>query len=453
MQHLLIATHKQNLSYLADRFPHDLKIYSEMVPLETGTQKAIDNLTTPNTLLWFKRPDGRVTAQSTPMKMGSGGTSLLSLTQIPATPELQSLGGRYWLICATPVSLKGVALGRVYIAQDITGDREMFLALMGNLGMASLLAIAGMVAFIAWYVRRSLHPLKRISVLTAQVCAEQLGEARISLEQAPSEVKELAQTCDRMLMRLSEAWEHQRQLVSNVSHELRTPLTIVSGYLQSTLRRGSNLTPPQREALEIAAAEADRTIRLLQDLLDLARADSGRIHFQLETLVLQDLLVEVAAMTSQYGEQPMQLECPTEPLAIKADVHRLKQVLLNLVDNAIKYSEPDSPITLRLLKHQEQAKIQVCDRGIGIPLAQQTRIFERFYRLDETRNRTTGGSGLGLSIVKSLVEAMGGSIAVHSQVGEGSTFTVAFPLVSLVGRQGRPPGEARQKAKGKRQNK
>ena len=101
--------------------------------------------------------------------------------------------------------------------------------------------------------------------------------------------------------------------------------------------------------------------------------------------------------------------------------------MLNLIDNAVKYSEAPTPINLKIKQHQNQAQIQVCDHGIGIPLPQQARIFERFYRLDETRNRA-GGTGLGLSIVKTLVEGMSGSISVRSQLGEGTTFTVCFPL-------------------------
>ena len=211
---------------------------------------------------------------------------------------------------------------------------------------------------------------------------------------------------------------------------MRTPLTIISGYLQSTLRRGSNLTDMQREALTTASSEADRTVQLLRDLLDLARADSGAIHFQNEKIILNDLIVDVAEMAQQYCDRHIKIESPNQLIAIEADLNRLKQVLLNLIDNAVKYSEPDTKITvsLKLCSKSEDAVMAVCDRGVGIPLQQQPRIFERFYRIDEARNRS-GGTGLGLSIVKTLVEGMGGKIAVRSQLGEGSTFTVCFPAV------------------------
>ncbi|MGK7877890.1 MAG: sensor histidine kinase [Xenococcaceae cyanobacterium] len=430
MQHILVSTHKQNIQYIAARFPHHVEIYSDMMPLQTGMQKAIDKLTADKTLLWVELTDGTVAAQSAPLKIESNSTALLSVADITPIPEVQEVKGRYWLLCATSLEVNDVKLGKFYVAQDITGDQTMFLSLMRSLSIASLLSIGVMTVAIAFYVERSLQPLQRISQLTEKISAEQLGEAHINLENAPSEVKELAQTFDQMLVRLSEAWEHQRQLVSNVSHELRTPLTIVSGYLQSTLRRGDNLTQSQREGLEIAASEAQRTIQLMQDLLDLARADSGHMHFQLEPLVLNELVEEVAGMAKKYSDRRIDFQSIPHPIAVKADANRLKQVLLNLIDNAVKYSDSQQPITVKLDQQGEQAIIQVCDRGRGIPLKQQARIFERFYRVDEARGRATGGMGLGLSIVKTLVEGMGGSISVGSQLGQGSTFTVTFPAIT-----------------------
>ncbi len=119
------------------------------------------------------------------------------------------------------------------------------------------------------------------------------------------------------------------------------------------------------------------------------------------------------------------------PIHVKADRSRLRQVLINLIDNAVKYSEPHTPITLCLKQFEEFVVLQVSDRGCGIDLPHQTRIFERFYRVDEARSRSTGGSGLGLSIVKTLVEGMGGSITVRSKLGEGSVFTVTLPNASV----------------------
>ncbi len=430
MQHILVATHKENIVYIAERFTHDVEIYSDMVSLEMGAQKAIDNLSDDNKILWVKNKNNVVTAKSAKLQNEAIAKNLLSLKNVPPIPQVKDLQGSYWLLCASPLKVKGVSLGQFYIAQDITSDQIMFLNLIRSLSIATLIAIAVMTLTIAFYINRSIKPLKRISQITSNISADKLNKAQIHLDNAPSEVRELADTFEQMLERLAQSWEHQRQLLSNVSHELRTPLTIISGYLQSTLRRGSNLTDIQREALTTASSEADRTVQLLRDLLDLARADSGAIHFQNQKILLNDLIVDVAEMAQQYSDRHIDIESPNQLIAIEADLNRLKQVLLNLIDNAVKYSQPDTNITmqLKLCSKSNDAVIAVCDRGVGIPLQQQPRIFERFYRIDEARNRS-GGTGLGLSIVKTLVEGMGGKITVRSQLGEGSTFTVCFPSV------------------------
>jgi signal transduction histidine kinase len=151
----------------------------------------------------------------------------------------------------------------------------------------------------------------------------------------------------------------------------------------------------------------------------------------MEPLILNDLVSEVVGMAEQYCNRVIKVEATNPLIEVKADRDRLKQVLLNLIDNAVKYSEPDAPVTVKIEQSSEQATIQVCDQGKGIPLPQQARIFERFYRVDEARARSTGGCGLGLSIVKTLVEGMGGSVSVRSKLGEGSVFTVMLPAQAL----------------------
>jgi len=262
--------------------------------------------------------------------------------------------------------------------------------------------------------------------MTEAIQAEDLGEAHLYLDNAPSEVKELAETVNMMLSRLSQAWEKEREFTSNISHELRTSLTIVHGYLQSVLRRQQNLTEIQKEALSTAASEAERTIHILQDLLDLVRADSGYLQLNMAKCILNDIVAEVVGMAQQNSSREITIDAENNPITVKTDSNRIKQILLNLIDNAVKYSEPDTPINLNLKQLQNQVIIQICDQGYGISLQHQSRIFERFYRVEEVRNRTAG-TGLGLSIVKSLVEGMGGSISVRSKLGEGSVFTVSLP--------------------------
>lgn len=144
--------------------------------------------------------------------------------------------------------------------------------------------------------------------------------------------------------------------------------------------------------------------------------------------MLNDLVVEVVGMAHKYSDRQIMIEATNQTIEVKPDYNRLKQVFLNLIDNAIKCSEADTPVIVKLNKQGEEAIIQICDKGHGIPLQHQSRIFERFYRVDETRNPSTGGSGLELSIVKTLVENMGGSVSVRSRLGEGSVFTISLPI-------------------------
>ena len=217
MQHILVSTHKENIVYIAERFPHDVEIYSDMVSLEMGAQKAIDNLSDENKILWVKN-NNIVTALSAKLEDEAIAKNLLSLKNVPPIPQVQDLKGSYWLLCASPLKVKGVDLGQFYIAQDITSDQIMFLNLIRSLSIATLIAIAAMTITIAFYINRSMKPLKRISQITSNISADKLNEAQIHLDKAPSEVRELADTFEQMLERLALSWEHQRQLLSNVSH-------------------------------------------------------------------------------------------------------------------------------------------------------------------------------------------------------------------------------------------
>jgi len=429
MQQILIDSRKHEVEQIAKRLPQDLQIYSRMMQPEMSLQKAINNFANTNTLIWFKNSNNEILSKTENLDLlpDSLVAKLMKLTQMPIKAQVYQIDPSYFVVCGTSIKVQGKLLGELFVVKDITREQTMFVAMVRNLGITSILAIIILTVAIAFYIRRSLQPLRQLSQMTAVISAEDLGQAQLYLDNAPSEVKELAQTLTMLLSRLAQSWEQEREFVSNVSHELRTPLTIVYGYLQSVLRRQNNLTPLQQEALEIAASEAERTIRLLQDLLDLARADSGYLYFQMKTYVLNDIVAEIVVMAEKYSDRLITIESTISPIEVKVDYSRFKQVLLNLIDNAVKYSEADTPITFKLDQLQDTAIIQVCDQGYGIPLQHQARIFERFYRIDESRSQATGGCGLGLSIVKTLVEGMGGSVSVQSKLGEGSIFTIILP--------------------------
>jgi len=442
---LIVSSHKEQVRNLAKRFEQTVEIYGEMLPDAMVLQKAIDHLSTGDTAIWVEDPNGNIVAQSEILSMGGRENTLMQVSdrRIPADPGVRRIGSTYWVVCGAPLIVQNTNLGRVKIARDITGDHLMFRRLVWTLAGAGLGAIALLTLAIALYIRRALTPLQQIRRATAAISPDKLDQEQIVLEGAPSEIAQLTVAFNRMLLQLHDAWEQQRQFVSNVSHELRTPLTLVSGYLQSTLRRATNLSEPQREALTIAASEAERTVQLLEDLLDLARADSGHLHFHCTALELEPFVTDVAEMARRYSDRPILLELKPPVPTASADPNRLRQVLINLIDNAVKYSTPGEPVTIAASCQGNQAEIQVCDRGPGIPLSHQARLFERFYRIDDTRCRTTGGTGLGLSIVQTLVEGMGGRVSLRSRPGEGSTFSVTLPLAPAVPQPAALPASSR----------
>ena len=431
MQDILIDGQKRNIQQIVSRFPRDVQIYSEMMPPETGLEKAVNNFANTNLLLWLRGADGQIIIKSAAVSLlpEPQRSQLTSLTVMPTQPKIYQLGNHYYLLCSNSLEVKGKVLGQLFLVQDITLEQSMFQTMLWNLAIGSLIAIVLMTVIIALYIKYSLQPLRQLSQMTETISAEDLGKISLKFDKAPSEVKELALTLSHLLSRLSLSWEREREFTSNLSHELRTPLTIVYGYLQSVLRRRHNLSETQQEALETAASETKRTIRMLQDLLDLARADNGYLPLQIDSYSLYDLAKEVITMSTKFSERVINIELENVPINVQVDYDKFKQVMLNLIDNAINYSAEKTPITIKLYKSQEKAIIQVIDRGYGIPLQHQSRIFERFYRVDESRNHPSGGCGLGLSIVKTLVEGMGGNITVESKLGEGSIFTISLIML------------------------
>ena len=429
MEQTLISVHKQNLEYIAARFPEQVEIYTQIGSVETGVEHTIDKLSIPGLLIWVRNPNGQILSR--PSDINSSPPELMdrvATTDVPPQPTVFRFDDRYVVLCGNPFSIWGTPLGQVYILKDITEDQMRLNAGVHSLMLSSIVAVVLLVITISRRIRSALQPLQQMSRVASAVSADDLSGAKLELNHAPDEIVGLAQAFNEMLVRLSGSWEQQRQFVGNVSHELRTPLAVIAGYLQSLLRRGDNLSPHQQQAVATASAEAERTIRILKDLLDLARVDSSNLHFRLTPMLLNTLVVEVAQMIQKVSNRQINPLVTDEDVVVCADQDRLQQVLINLIDNAIKYSAPDQVVDLILEKTEQQAVIHVRDRGVGIALAHQQRIFERFYRVDESITRSRDGTGLGLAIAKSLIEGMDGRITLRSKLGEGSLFTITLPL-------------------------
>jgi two-component system phosphate regulon sensor histidine kinase PhoR len=220
------------------------------------------------------------------------------------------------------------------------------------------------------------------------------------------------------------------EFVANVSHELRTPLTAIHGYLETLL--GGALDEPEhaRRFLEIVFRHTERLGRLLDDLRDLSDIELGRVHLQLGPVAADDVIESVLAIMRPRAEArgvTLAAEAADVP-EVTADHDRLEQVLINLVDNAVKYTDAGGRVTVSTRRLDATVEIAVADTGVGIPPADLPRITERFYRVDRARSRELGGTGLGLAIVKHLVMAHGGTLAIESEPGRGTTVRVSVPI-------------------------
>jgi signal transduction histidine kinase len=277
-------------------------------------------------------------------------------------------------------------------------------------------------------VRRIIYPLVRLNILAKSVNAANLDANRLVLADAPLEVESLVDSYNQLLDRLSLSWRNQREFVGAVSHELRNPLTLISGYLRRTLRQAEGLSDTHRKGLLTAESEAKRIGRLLNDLLELAKSDSGRLSLILNPVDLEPLLIEVAELARESFLRAIDFVVlpgsgsAGKPINANADSDRLKQVVLNLIENSDKYSPRDSPITITLQQLAGAVLIRVCDQGVGVPKEDIPFIFQRFYRASNVSS--VSGSGLGLSVVKLLVDAMGGEVSVENDVVQGTCFRI-----------------------------
>jgi signal transduction histidine kinase len=225
----------------------------------------------------------------------------------------------------------------------------------------------------------------------------------------------------------------KRELVANVSHELRTPLASISGHAESLLMLGDGASAERRaESLTVLHREARQLSRLVDDLFLLSTAESGGLPLTIRDVDVASVLEEVAASFRPLARRERQIAIvsdvePGLPL-VRGDRERIVQLLGNLVRNALRYTAEGGLVSLRAARTGDLVRVAVEDTGAGIPPEQLSRIFDRFYRGDDARDRASGGAGLGLAIVRELVEAMGGSVAAASAVGEGSTFTFTLQI-------------------------
>jgi two-component system phosphate regulon sensor histidine kinase PhoR len=233
------------------------------------------------------------------------------------------------------------------------------------------------------------------------------------------------------LTRLKQLEETRKEFVANVSHELRTPLSLIKGFVE-TLLDGAKSDPAVAEQfLRTIAKHTDRLTFLIEDLLTLSRIESGQVVLNLQPVVLAEIVERVLeSLRTRAAEKQTRLECQVPPtVTVCVDANRIEQALFNLVDNAVKYGRRAGLVTVGATETagRQPVELWVRDDGPGIPVEAQSRVFERFYRVDRARSRESGGTGLGLAIVKHIVQLHRGDVWVESEPGNGATFRVRLP--------------------------
>jgi two-component system, OmpR family, sensor kinase len=353
--------------------------------------------------------------------------------------------GATFLVYSVPLIVNEQLMGAIQLIQPVTTALTALTQVNRYLILGTTISIVLAAIVGAFLARRALAPIDTITeTANAITRTHDLGN-RIDIHDNASEVGRLAATFNEMLDRIQHLFQAQERLIGDVSHELRTPLTTIQGNIELLQRmsasptgngsvRLENASDLFRESLSEVQAESERMNKMISDLLLLAQADSGALQIQMAPVEMDTVLLEVYRQTRRlvehYKGKPDALEVrlgSEDQAQVRGDRDRLRQVLTNLAENAVKYTSEGGVITLSLENRDGWVCICVTDTGIGISEEQQAAIFDRFYRTDKARSREMGGSGLGLSIAQRIAQAHNGKITVTSQLNVGSTFAVWLP--------------------------
>jgi heavy metal sensor kinase len=275
---------------------------------------------------------------------------------------------------------------------------------------------------------KSLAPVKDIATRARRITAENLDQT-LPVANPDDEIGRLTLTINEMIRRLHDSFAQVRQFSGDASHELRTPLTIVRGEIELALR--SHKSPKEyRRVLESTLEEVLRLTSIIDNLLTLTKADQGLYRAEFSEINLKSLVEELCEDSEVLASRKkIKVALDSGPsITIVGDRLRLRQLFLNLIDNAIKYTPVGGKVTMAVERQNGSAVFRVADTGIGIPAEEIPKIFDRFYRVDKARSREMGGTGLGLSIAKWIAELHRGTISVESELLKGSVFTVRLPV-------------------------
>ncbi len=331
--------------------------------------------------------------------------------------------GNGGLTVGLPFSINGSAR-----ALFITPELGNLLSMIGGFLKTQLLLILGfgsvLILIAATYIVRPLQLLTRATRRMAK------GDFTVSLHtKRKDEIGELTRSFNVMAQELGTLEAIRKQFVSDVSHEIQSPLTSIKGFTQA-LKHKQLDEPSRMRLLNIIEEESDRLSRLSGDLLQLSALEYEHLELKSDRYSLDEQLRKIViAFEPQWSVKLINVELELQPLSIVADEDKLSQIWTNLISNSIKFTGSGGRITITAAEQGDQFVVRIADNGVGVPEEELSHIFKPFYKIDKSRDRLVGGSGIGLSIVKRIVDLHHGQIEASSKPGEGTTFTVWLPLI------------------------
>ncbi len=435
LRHYLEANVLENQARRAQQIAATLIAHGNRMS-ESGIGAEVENLYSPESndrFIRITRADGTVVyASGAPRGEGFDPAQVPALASgaMSAAARKVALDGGALLIAAVPATAADGSRYRVEVGTSAASLEGMLRRLLGMLALGLPLTVAVAVAGGFVLVRRALDPVERIARKAEEITQHNLSE-RLPVVHSGDELERLSVSLNHMISRLQEVIDGSKQFVADASHELRTPLTVMRGELES-LAQDRQLGRETRETLGSVLEEVERLAEIVESLFALSRLDAGETSTEWRRFDLAELAATTAEQMSLLAtDKNVAVACDsTAEVVVEGDRARLKQVIVNLLDNAIKYTAAGGRVRLSVRREQGYAVLEVADDGMGIPAEALPHVFKRFFRVDTSRSREQGGAGLGLAIVKSICSAHGADIEVISEVGRGSTFRLRQPLAA-----------------------
>jgi heavy metal sensor kinase len=373
------------------------------------------------------RADGTVVYASGPPREARFNPREVPANLNASARKLELPGGAL-LVAACDAAASDGSRYRVEVGTSAAPSEALLRRILAILAVGLPLAVGAAVAGGFVLVRRALRPVAEIARKAQEISEHNLSE-RLPIVRSGDEIERLSVSLNHMLGRLERAVTGSKQFVADASHELRTPLTVMRGELEG-LAQAPGLGGETREAVGSVLEEVDRLAEIVEGLLALSRLDSGEAPGEWTRFDLAELAADTADQMSLLAlDKAVTLTSTSDGgVTVEGDRARLKQVVVNLLDNAIKYTPAQGRVELAVQAEGNEALLEVKDSGIGIPPEALAHVFQRFYRVDGARSREQGGAGLGLSIVQSICSAHGAAVEVMSEPGAGTTFRVRLPL-------------------------